>query len=149
MNKSFPRLSIGLSLAVTLMILTACESDPVPAEPPAEPATEMEEAVNTDEQAALPLQAAIAAARADLAGRLEIDDADIEVDQAREVTWPDGALGCPEPDMMYTQALVPGYYIRLRVGKDSHAYHAGRDGQPFPCPGERSQPPAEDAQPRQ
>jgi hypothetical protein len=31
--------------------------------------------------------------------------------QAEAVTWPDGALGCPEPGIVYTQALVPGYWV--------------------------------------
>jgi hypothetical protein len=142
------RLLISLSLALALTMLSACESDPGPEEPEAQsPPVAMEDAMNSEDTAATPLQAAIAAAKADLAGRIEIDSQDIEVDLAREVTWRDGALGCPEPDMMYTQALVPGYYIRLRAGKEAYAYHAGRDGQPFPCPADRSQRPADEEVP--
>lgn len=35
--------------------------------------------------------------------------------RAESVTWPDGSLGCPEPGMSYTQALVPGYWVELSV----------------------------------
>lgn len=33
------------------------------------------------------------------------------VTRAESVTWNDGSLGCPEPGMFYTQALVNGYQI--------------------------------------
>ena len=135
------KLLMGLSMAFALMTLSACE-------PATEPEVALpdvsENAMNSDDRTAPSLQAGIAAAKSDLATRLEITEQDIELSEAREVTWRDGALGCPEPDMMYTQALVPGYYIRLSAGDDSYAYHAGRDGQPFLCPEERSQPPADD-----
>jgi hypothetical protein len=31
--------------------------------------------------------------------------------RAESVVWNDGSLGCPEPGMMYTQALVNGYWV--------------------------------------
>lgn len=37
------------------------------------------------------------------------------------VTWPDGAAGCPEPDTMYTQALVDGFLVVIEA--DGEAYH--------------------------
>jgi len=81
-------------------------------------------------------------ARANLALRMELDDpATIEVVEARYVTWPNGAMGCPEPDMMYTQALVPGYRILLRSGGETFAYHGGRDQPPFYCPAQRAETP--------
>ena len=39
---------------------------------------------------------------ADLAQRLNVDRASIAVVEARAVVWPDGALGCPRPRMVYT-----------------------------------------------
>ncbi|WP_376695828.1 hypothetical protein [Wenzhouxiangella sp. EGI_FJ10305] len=87
------------------------------------------------------LEEAISAARKDLAERSGVDADDIGVIKARAVTWPNGALGCPEEGMMYTQALVEGFHILLDDGEAEHAYHAGRDGKPFFCPAERSQPP--------
>lgn len=139
------RLLTSLALAVALITLSACDRGSPPDQPEPDPPDVTEDVMSSDEPTTL--QAAIASARADLAGRLEIDEADIEASEAREVTWRDGALGCPEPDMMYTQALVSGYYIKLRVGDDAYAYHSGRDGQPFLCPAERSQPPVDDQKP--
>lgn len=81
-------------------------------------------------------------ARANLALRMELDDpATIEVVEARYVTWSNGAMGCPEPDMMYTQALIPGYRILLRTGGETYAYHGGRDQAPFYCPAQRAERP--------
>ena len=104
------------------------------------PAT-VESAMRHSAPDSLSLDDSVAAARSDLAGRLDIEPESIEVEQARRVTWADGALGCPEPGMMYTMALVEGYYIRLAVGGKAFAYHAGRDGRPFHCPAERSRTP--------
>ena len=44
------------------------------------------------------------------------------------VTWNDGSLGCPEKGMAYTQALVDGELLLLRVGTGLFQYHAGRGG---------------------
>ncbi|MBY6204945.1 hypothetical protein [Halomonas denitrificans] len=93
------------------------------------------------------LDEATDAARADLAGRMDIDASDIDVVERRYVTWRNGAMGCPEPDMMYTQALVPGVWIRLAIGDRRFDYHGGRSGSPFLCPAERAEAPlpADDA----
>ncbi len=89
------------------------------------------------------LDDAVEMARQDLAERLDSDTEAIRVLDARRVTWRDGSRGCPEEGMMYTQALVEGLYILLELNGEQHAYHAGRDGVPFACPAERSQPPLE------
>lgn len=72
-------------------------------------------------------------AQADLAERLAVDAAEIEVVSYEEVTWDSGALGCPEPGQMYTQALVEGSLTILAVDGTEYRYHAGRDGDPFLC----------------
>lgn len=92
----------------------------------------------------LDLDRIIAAARSDLAGRLAVEVGRIETVEARWVTWSNGAMGCPEPDMMYTQALVPGYRILLRIDGTVYAYHGARGGQPFYCPADRAGTPLPD-----
>lgn len=69
----------------------------------------------------------------DLAERLEVRTDDIEVVRAENVTWSDGSLGCPQPDVMYTQALVDGTFVQLRVGDDYYNYHSGGSQGPFLC----------------
>ena len=58
---------------------------------------------------------------------------EIEVVTAESVTWSDGSLGCPEPGMGYTQALVPGYRVVLDVAGDQVSYHAAEGGDFFAC----------------
>lgn len=70
---------------------------------------------------------------ADLAGRTEDDPGEIEVVSFDRITWNDGSLGCPEPGMMYTQALVDGWRIQLERDGVIYPYHAGSDGEPFLC----------------
>ena len=58
------------------------------------------------------------------AGHTGVSVSDMTVLRAESVTWPDGSLGCPEPGMQYTQALVPGYWVEIAVGDE---VRIGRD----------------------
>jgi len=69
----------------------------------------------------------------DLAKRLGVEPGEITVLRSVEVTWPDGSLGCPKEDMMYTQALVEGVLIVLRAGSREYEYHSGKGRPPFYC----------------
>jgi hypothetical protein len=90
------------------------------------------------------LQSAVDAALADAAQRTGIATAALKVVAASAVTWSDGSIGCPQPGMMYTQALVPGYRIRIQAGKQELDYHSSLRGRPFPCPAERAVDPLPD-----
>ncbi len=79
------------------------------------------------------IQKQIDAAKQDLAQRLGIDVAAIEVASVEAVTWPDGALGCPRPGMAYIQVLIDGLLILLRVGDQLYPYHSGNNQPPFLC----------------
>lgn len=92
-------------------------------EPTASPETPQEDAVTPEQEQAI----------ADLAEHLEVDAAEIEVVSVEDVTWPDGALGCPEPGKMYTQAMVDGQRIVLAHDGTEYAYHSGGDRAPFHC----------------
>jgi hypothetical protein len=75
----------------------------------------------------------VVAAIADLAHRLGVDADAIVVISQEEVTWRDGSMGCPQPGMRYTQALINGYRIVLaHAGREYH-YHGGRTRGPFLC----------------
>lgn len=139
----------GVLAALSLAI--ACDQNEAPqTEPENEPTPETTEAeMSQDDSGRInEMERVVAAARFELAARLDIGTDAIEVAEARRVTWRNGALGCPREDGMYTQALVEGFYVRLVVDGQDYPYHAGRDGKPFYCEPERSQPPAEeDSQP--
>ena len=87
------------------------------------------------------LQAKVNWALQDAAQRTQLDAARLRVSLAEAVTWPDAALGCPEPGRQYGQVLVSGYRIRIAAGPDTLEYHGSFKGQPFFCPAARIQPP--------
>jgi hypothetical protein len=64
----------------------------------------------------------------DAAERAGIQRDEVEVLTAESVTWNDGSLGCPEPGMMYTQALVPGYRVVVEAGGEEMHFHASERG---------------------
>ncbi len=72
-------------------------------------------------------------ARADLAGRLGIDPAGIEVACLGAVTWSDAACGCPDPDVAQLQVPVDGAYAALIVNGLRFHYHGGGRRGPFLC----------------
>ena len=65
------------------------------------------------------------AAISDLSGRVNMEPDGITVADVEQVQWPSSAMGLPEPGMMYTQAVVPGYRITLQAKGRTFAYHAG------------------------
>lgn len=69
----------------------------------------------------------------DLVAKIGVSPADVSVVVAESKTWSDGSLGCPQPGMSYTQALVDGSRVLLEVDGRLYAYHAGSDGEPFLC----------------
>lgn len=72
-------------------------------------------------------------AKADLVKRLGVDAGQVTVVSSAEVMWRDGSLGCPEPGMHYTQALVNGSRIVLESGGKQYHYHSGPSRPPFLC----------------
>ena len=72
-------------------------------------------------------------AKADLVKRLGVDPGQVTVVSSEEVTWQDGSLGCPEPGMHYTQALVNGTRTVLEAGGKQYHYHSGGARPPFLC----------------
>jgi len=73
--------------------------------------------------------------RADLAQRSGVTQEAILVIRDQAVTWSDGSLGCPQPGIFYTQALVPGYWVVLQVGEKQYDYRASQSGYFFLCEG--------------
>lgn len=89
-----------------------------------------------------PIDRIVQAARADAAKRSGLAPAQLQLVSAESVTWPNGSLGCPGPGMLYTDALVPGYRVKLKVGHEVWDYHAGERGGVVLCPPGQSQEPA-------
>jgi len=79
------------------------------------------------------LEKIVTQAKNDLANRLVIAPEQIELLEVASVTWPDGSLGCPQPDMAYTQVQVDGLRIRFSVDDRIYEYHSGGARAPFLC----------------
>ncbi|MGC3955418.1 MAG: hypothetical protein QM804_14420 [Propionicimonas sp.] len=45
-----------------------------------------------------------------------------ELVSAEAVTWPDSSLGCPSPGVSYTQALVDGLRVVVRVAERQYDF---------------------------
>lgn len=115
------------SLLTVLLLAPGCgpTDDTVKEQPMDTPPPSASSGVDPSEQAR--------AAVDDLAARLQTDPAAIEVVAEEPVTWRDGSLGCARPGMSYTQAMVEGLRITLRVDGADHEYHSSGDRQPFWC----------------
>ena len=120
-------LRAGLLLG-SLTMITSCDNTPE----------------NTQVATPMNLNGQVEYAMKDLAQRLDVPLDSVAVSGARQVTWRSGALGCPEPGMNYTEALVPGSVIYLQADNVIHAYHAKIGGEPFYCPRERVEQPVLD-----
>jgi hypothetical protein len=61
--------------------------------------------------------------------------------RAEAVVWNDGSLGCPEPGMEYTQALVNGYWVVIEAVRQTYDFRVGGGGTFRLCPQGRGSPP--------
>lgn len=68
------------------------------------------------------------ACRLDLAQRLHLDAAQVQIERVTPVTWMSGAWGLEKPGMVYTKALVPGFRVRLRAPHGRYFYHTSSTG---------------------
>src|SRR5919106_2277575 len=125
-------------LAATAVALAACASQlgvspspslsadptrPVPSAPDLATLPPTEEPVTGEVPAEI-----MADLLADAAGRTGEEPEAIEVVKAEAVTWNDGSLGCPEPGMSYTMALVDGYHVILAAADDELDYRVTEQG---------------------
>ena len=62
--------------------------------------------------------------KADLARRCQVKAQQVQVLDTRAVTWPNSALGIPEPGKMYLQALTPGWKLVLEARREQYLYTA-------------------------
>ncbi len=68
------------------------------------------------------------AVQADLSAKTGKDASTATVVKAEAVTWPDGSLGCPQPGMMYTQMVQPGYQVVLELDGTTYDYRVAGEG---------------------
>ena len=128
-----------LVLAGALVLLVACGESEDAVEPIDEVEDVDEEPDGTDDPDAQDdaIEDALVdhvAEAVDLAAaEADVSSDEIAVITAESVTWSDGALGCPQPGEMYTQALVEGYRIELDVAGEPMFFHGADGDEPFHC----------------
>ena len=79
------------------------------------------------------------------AASANVDREQLVIVRAESAVWSDGSLGCPEPGMMYTQALVNGYWVVIEGGGQKYDFRVGSGGSFYLCPPGRGQPPSQPA----
>lgn len=67
----------------------------------------------------------------------------VAIVRAEPAVWPDGSLGCAQPDEMYTQALVNGYWIILQAWTVPYDFRVTSDGTFRLCPHPEASNPAD------
>lgn len=65
---------------------------------------------------------------ADAASRTGLPRAQVNVTNAVRQSWNDGALGCPEPGMVYVQVVSEGYQIMVSAGDQILDYRTSDRG---------------------
>jgi hypothetical protein len=68
---------------------------------------------------------AVALAKRTLAEHIKSASIPVELVSAERVDWPNTAIGCPEPGMMYAQMIVSGYKVTLRAEGKEYPVHIG------------------------
>lgn len=107
-------------LTAVLFLLVACGSP----ETGSQPSATTPLATSTP-LAAGSVEAKVAQALSQQVG-VGVDTLQLQAKEAQE--WPDGSLGCPDPEQMYTQAIVPGFKLTFSDGAKSYEVHTDQQG---------------------
>ena len=73
----------------------------------------------------------------------KLDREQLVIVRAESVVWNDGSLGCPEPGMMYTQALLNGYWVVIEAAGQNYDFRVGSGGSFRLCPTGQGHPPSQ------
>jgi hypothetical protein len=109
-----------------------------PVEPPTATQIPAPSTLPADMPAKSDLSAMVEAALAAAAEKTGLQRSDLKVLSSEAVVWADGSIGCPQPGMSYTMALVRGYRIIVEAGGETLDYHATERGYLVLCPPGRS-----------
>jgi hypothetical protein len=137
-------------LAAAVVAPLACATEPGRVAPPQripEPVPASGEVGDPVSTASLPRELRRAVV-SDAARRLGVAESAVVLTGAQQVTWNDGAMGCPKPGQMYTQALVPGYRIVAKTANAEIVYHTDARSYVMPCGSGARPVPGDDSEPR-
>jgi hypothetical protein len=72
-----------------------------------------------------------------IAERLNIDLADLEIEQVEQVDWPDACLGLPGPEEMCAEVITPGFQLVVHSNGERYTVHTDLTGAQIRLAGER------------
>ena len=78
----------------------------------------------------------------EIAGSAGVGRDKIAIERTQSVVWSDGSLGCSEPGMMYTQALVNGYWVVIDAAGQTYDFRVASGGSFRLCPPDQGHPQA-------
>jgi hypothetical protein len=135
MANDFLNRAQGAVRAGAWALLAASAAGCAPHETPVAPSPSVERTVSTTPRdSALPPEQVMAPLLADASQRTGVAEDALDVVSASHGTWRDGSLGCPEPGMSYTQALVPGWQVIIAAGDQRLDYRLSERGFFVFCP---------------
>ena len=135
-------LIIGLSVALELTVHSTRElgspnkSMTTPSEIPAPTSTPQKS--RTESQVP---EASLGPILKEAAKLANVPPQELVIVRAEAVVWNDGSLGCPEPGMEYTQALINGYWVVIKAAGQTYDFRVDRGGSFRLCPEGRGNPP--------
>jgi len=111
-------MKISLMLPIVAVLTLACSAESGASVQPEQSSTPSDRpsALPSTDAGGQPPAEILGPVVADAASRASVEPATVVVVSATAVEWSDGSLGCPEPGMLYTQALVSGFQIIVRAG---------------------------------
>jgi hypothetical protein len=90
------------------------------------------------------MKKAFQAVSTDLEKRSNLPASNFQITSYAMQTFPNSALGCPDPGLNYLQVLTPGYRIQVEAGGKTYDYRTnlagthvilcGPNGRPAPTP---------------
>jgi hypothetical protein len=119
-----------LSLAAVLA-LSACGPNSGVQSPTSAPPVAQQPATQTT--VSPEAQAGVDAALQDAAAHLGIDKTELHVDDIQSREWGDASLGCPQPGILYSQIVTPGFLVLVSTGSKHLEYHADSRGHVVLC----------------
>jgi len=87
-------------------------------------------------------QAILEAILKEVAALAQVGPDQVAIAHAESVVWSDGSLGCSEPGMAYTQALVKGYWVIVEAAGKKYDFRVGSGGTFRLCPPGQGKPPS-------
>ncbi|BAZ17808.1 hypothetical protein NIES4071_96880 [Calothrix sp. NIES-4071] len=115
-------------ISSTLMgCTTGSNVPPTQAEKPVESSPNQSDSQDNSQDKKLP-EAVASAVLKDASKRTGKSASELKITTSEARTWNDGCLGLAEPGVLCTQALVPGWQVKVTANSKVLVYHTNKSG---------------------